>query len=1055
MAIQRIQLRRDLAINWARVNPILASAEGGYETDTGQIKYGDGSTAWNSLSYTLEPGPKGETGAPGEPGPQGDPGSPGDKGDQGIPGAAGTAGATGSQGPEGPQGTPGGIGPIGLTGPTGPEGIGSQGPTGPQGNPGAAGATGAASTVPGPTGPTGATGANAIIKGIITVWPPSNSPATGDLYLVSNTGVASLPVSIAGDGFVWTGTVWQNVGQIRGPAGVAGTAATATVGTVTTGAAGTGAVVTNAGTSAAAVFNFVLPVGATGATGATSTVAGPTGLAGAGYASVTSATSVLVGVGSKVFTITGGSAFSTGMRVRAASGGNYVEGTVVMSGANNITMTMTAVIYEGSGTLSSWVMGVAGNVGNTGAASVVAGPQGNPGVVGLGYAGVTSVTSRTLPLIAAIPATLAFDVNTAVHAYTVGTRVRIVVTATPTVNYIEGVIATISTVSWTVLVDLFRGVGTYAAWTVSLAGQKGDYGTPLVVRTASSPTIPATGSTPAYCDIGIGIGKIGKLMVPFSATTPDTTIVRYNLLVATDLMCPIGSYFHIVRENQGPCMVITPAGQVGVDIVSSGSVLRTQYSGGTVTKIYAGVPAGNGVAATNSRWVLTGDFSMMSDGIISIVTQPANTSSSITGITASATFTIIAVAVPASSTAARPIAYQWQRTITNVGPFLDQTTWENVPANINATGINSASLTVTNLLSASDSGRQYRCILTAQLYVPVVSNPAILTVGTTQLYSNPATPVSVTANRFGANGQLLADGYVRISWINGTNTSNTEPTSYHFKNGAVQLEEFATQAGSVQTESYNGVVKMYKDVTGVAPGLHVFKVYLKNSFGTGLAGVAGTIKVTSTWVQDAYQSLRVRKTGDSVDTTIALTGSFKYYTGTAPNFVETNVNDYVNAYTKTVSQGAQKLIAAVKTRYVSRDFSTPIEDQGSVNILYNYDPATLRDTDKPVPSLLYGNVPSRADTDQNEYGCYKTLESIGRPMFADGLMFRNIRSGNSMALLAATPPPSGNLAYGSFLSGCAHQFGEGTWILPGVLPKVQLLARANNYLLNPLDPQPQ
>lgn len=50
----RIQIRRDTAANWSNVstgNPILASGEIGYETDTGQVKVGDGSTAWNSLDY--------------------------------------------------------------------------------------------------------------------------------------------------------------------------------------------------------------------------------------------------------------------------------------------------------------------------------------------------------------------------------------------------------------------------------------------------------------------------------------------------------------------------------------------------------------------------------------------------------------------------------------------------------------------------------------------------------------------------------------------------------------------------------------------------------------------------------------------------------------------------------------------------------------------------------------------------------------------------------------------------------------------------------------------
>ena len=47
----RIQLRRDTTDNWTRVNPILEDGEPGLDIDTNQIKYGDGSTVWNDLSY--------------------------------------------------------------------------------------------------------------------------------------------------------------------------------------------------------------------------------------------------------------------------------------------------------------------------------------------------------------------------------------------------------------------------------------------------------------------------------------------------------------------------------------------------------------------------------------------------------------------------------------------------------------------------------------------------------------------------------------------------------------------------------------------------------------------------------------------------------------------------------------------------------------------------------------------------------------------------------------------------------------------------------------------
>jgi hypothetical protein len=46
-----IKLRRDTAANWTSANPTLDEGEPGLETDTGKIKFGDGSTAWNSLAY--------------------------------------------------------------------------------------------------------------------------------------------------------------------------------------------------------------------------------------------------------------------------------------------------------------------------------------------------------------------------------------------------------------------------------------------------------------------------------------------------------------------------------------------------------------------------------------------------------------------------------------------------------------------------------------------------------------------------------------------------------------------------------------------------------------------------------------------------------------------------------------------------------------------------------------------------------------------------------------------------------------------------------------------
>ena len=53
-------LRNDLAATWASRNPILAKGEIGAEIDTGLLKLGDGSTAFNSLNYINQGGHNGD-----------------------------------------------------------------------------------------------------------------------------------------------------------------------------------------------------------------------------------------------------------------------------------------------------------------------------------------------------------------------------------------------------------------------------------------------------------------------------------------------------------------------------------------------------------------------------------------------------------------------------------------------------------------------------------------------------------------------------------------------------------------------------------------------------------------------------------------------------------------------------------------------------------------------------------------------------------------------------------------------------------------------------------
>jgi len=125
------------------------------------------------------------------------------RGNTGATGATGPTGPTGATGPQGPQGI------QGETGPQGPQGLqGETGPQGPQGIQGEQGIQG----LQGETGPQG---------------PQGDTGPTG----------------------------------AQGPQGDPGTAATITVGAVTTGAAGSSVVVTNSGTSTAAILNFTIPKG--------------------------------------------------------------------------------------------------------------------------------------------------------------------------------------------------------------------------------------------------------------------------------------------------------------------------------------------------------------------------------------------------------------------------------------------------------------------------------------------------------------------------------------------------------------------------------------------------------------------------------------------------------------------------------------------------------------------------------------------------------------------------------------------------------------------------
>lgn len=48
-----IKLRRGTASQWTSANPVLAAGEIGLETDTLRTKYGNGTSTWTALSYSV------------------------------------------------------------------------------------------------------------------------------------------------------------------------------------------------------------------------------------------------------------------------------------------------------------------------------------------------------------------------------------------------------------------------------------------------------------------------------------------------------------------------------------------------------------------------------------------------------------------------------------------------------------------------------------------------------------------------------------------------------------------------------------------------------------------------------------------------------------------------------------------------------------------------------------------------------------------------------------------------------------------------------------------
>ena len=167
---------------------------------------------------------------------------------------------------------------------------------------------------------------------------PTSGNELNDFYIVEESG----------DGYVWDGTAWFDVGQIRGPDGPQG------------------------------------PQGIQGEPGIQ-------GLQANGYSELTSITNRTLEIGSIEFTTNksiDSTAFRSGSRIRCFSISNpstkYMEG--IITAFNGNLMTVLVDFFVGTGNVSDWGFSIAGEIGSTG-------PQGIPGIAG--PAGPNTLTAGT------------------------------------------------------------------------------------------------------------------------------------------------------------------------------------------------------------------------------------------------------------------------------------------------------------------------------------------------------------------------------------------------------------------------------------------------------------------------------------------------------------------------------------------------------------------------------------------------------------------------------------------------------------------------------------
>lgn len=224
----------------------------------------------------------------------------------------------------------------------------------------------------------------------------------------------------------------------------------------------------------------------------------------------TSTSSVAIGLGTKVFTTQAGLGWTAGQFLIAVYDvARYMVGKVISYSGTTLTLSVANDGFLNTGTFASWTINVSGQRGT-------AGVIGNTGYTGAGYDG-QSTTELT---IGTGSKTLTLDGASQFYAYASGQRLRFISTASPS-NWIEGtVVRSGLDLTLTVAAGDAGGSGTFSAWTVAVAGEKG-------AAASGAGIVRGFGILNGYTDAGTpAVDPMPPLALTFTfASIPDGALI--------------------------------------------------------------------------------------------------------------------------------------------------------------------------------------------------------------------------------------------------------------------------------------------------------------------------------------------------------------------------------------------------------------------------------------------------------------------------------------------------------------------------------------------------